>query len=29
MSQSHLVGLCQTKCDIIWRALNMCDRDIL
>ena len=26
---SHLVGLWQTKCDIIWRVLNIYDRVII
>ena len=28
LSLSHLVGLWQTKCGIIWRVLNSCDRAV-
>ena len=29
LSLSHLVGLWQTKCGIIWRVLNICDRAVI
>ena len=29
LSLSLLVGLWQTKCGIIWRVLNICDRAII
>ena len=29
LSQSHSVGLWQTKLGMIWRVLNICNRDII
>ena len=29
LSLSYLVGLWQTKCGIIWKVLNICDRAII
>ncbi len=29
LSLNHFVGLWRTKCNIIWRVLNICDRAII
>ena len=26
---NHVMGLCRTKCNIIWGELNICDRTII
>ena len=29
LSPNHFVGMCRTKCKIIWRVLNIYDRAII